>query len=357
MKNPDENKSEARKRSSLLYAAALLGIVMILLMIASIFIFRQQIKNSTALMSTENTNEYSAYYVLVTEDEDTGFWNGILDGAREAAEEQGIYLEKAGAQMNAGYSKSEQMEMAIYSKADGIILDAGDSNSMTNLIHQAYQAGIPVVTVRNDNTASERVSYINVSNASLIREYGEQICRTAREKLSGKNGETLRVCILLDANDAGGGQNIVFSGIQDYINAHGLGEKLRLDSVQIQNDSAFSAEEEIRDLFMNSQSQIPADIMVCLNLQNTTCVYQTVLDYNLAGRVSIIGFYLSDTIRNALDKDIIQATIVVDTQQMGRYCVDALTEYRESGYTSDYYAVELSLLTSHDEQEGGSGNE
>ena len=42
--------------------------------------------------------------------------------------------------------------------------------------------------------------------------------------------------------------------------------------------------------------------------------------------------------------------------QMGRYCVEALSEYKESGYVSDYYAVGTTLLLSGG-QEGGASDE
>ena len=344
-----EEKDQQQKKADFgnlwLRSALWLGVIMLGLLLASLFFFRKQIRESAALLSGSEGTDRKGYYVLITESEDTDFWDGILRGAREAADEADIYLERAGERMNTTYTKAEQMELAIYSKVDGIILDADDSSQTTKLIHQAYQAGIPVVTVKNDNPASERVSFVNVSSASLSREYGMQICQLAKERLEGGRQEPVQVCVLLDADGAGSSQNIVLTGIQDYIASEGMASEINLKTEQIHNNSVFSAEEEIRDLFLYSASRLPADIMVCLNLQNTTCVYQTVLDYNLVGNVDILGFYNSETIQNALDKDIIRATIMVDTDQMGRDCVEALTEYRESGYVSDYYAAELSLLT------------
>ncbi|MCR5283731.1 MAG: substrate-binding domain-containing protein, partial [Lachnospiraceae bacterium] len=309
---------------------------------------RQKIGESAALLSGAQGNAYEAYYVLVSDNEDPEFWDGILKGAKDAAAEQGILLEKAGEQFGPEYTKTQQMEMAIYSKPDGIILDAGDTSNMDKLIHQAAAAGIPVVTVVNDSPASERISFVSISNANLSREYGAQICKLVQEKSKEKTeGQQVKVCILLNSDSASAGQSIVLTGIQDYISSQNMADAIRLETVAVHNNSVFSAEEEIRDLFLYSDGQKPADIIVCLNLQNTTCVYQTVLDYNMVGRVEILGFYNSDIIQSALDKDIIHATIMVDTQQMGRNCVEALTEYRDSGYVSDYYAVQLSLLESN----------
>ena len=342
-----EKKKRPFSERKYLLAAIMLGTVMLVIVVLSLLFLHRQIRESASLLASAQGEEFDSYYILISDNEDQDFWDGIMKGAKDEAAKQGILLEKAGERVNSEYSKTQQMEMAIYSKPDGIILDAGESSSVAKLIHQAYVAGIPVVTVGNDSPASERISFVSISNANLSREYGAQICKLVKEKgVEKKEGEQVKVCILLDSESASASQSVVLTGIQDYISSQGMADDIRLETVPVHNNSVFSAEEEIRDLFLHSEGQKPADIMVCLNLQNTTCVYQTVLDYNMVGRVAILGFYNSETIQSALDKDIIRATIMVDTEQMGRNCVEALTEYRESGYVSDYYAVQLSLLES-----------
>jgi ribose transport system substrate-binding protein len=109
----------------------------------------------------------------------------------------------------------------------------------------------------------------------------------------------------------------------------------------VDDTNAFSVEESIRDIFM--EQDVP-DIMICLNELTTTCVYQAVVDYNKVGDVSILGFYDSDTIVKAIDRNVIYATIAIDTQQMGSFCIDALTEYYELGYTSQYFTADIRLI-------------
>jgi len=348
------DKEENNRRSGRLFltAAVLLIIILMVIITVSLVFFRNLIRESAQIMMKEEENKYKGYYVLITGDDDEGFWQGILQGAKQEAAEEGIYLEQAGEALNTQYTKTEQLEMAIYSKVDGIILDAGDDADISELIKRAYAEGIPVVTVRNDSPGSGRVSFINISNANLGKEYGRQICR-----LAGQKEGTVNVCVLMDSSEQNNGQNLILTGIQDYLMARGMDRRINLTTTLVHNTSVFSAEEEIRDLFLNSPDQKPADIMVCLNLSDTTCVSQTVVDYNRVGQVEIIGFYESETIRSALRKDIIQASITVDTAQMGRYCVEALSEYRESGYVSDYYAVGTSLLLSEEKQEGGTSDE
>ena len=74
--------------------------------------------------------------------------------------------------------------------------------------------------------------------------------------------------------------------------------------VSVDDTNAFSVEESIRDIFM--EEELP-DIIICLNELNTTCVYQAVVDYNKVGEVSILGYYDSETIINAIDRNVIYA--------------------------------------------------
>jgi len=67
--------------------------------------------------------------------------------------------------------------------------------------------------------------------------------------------------------------------------------------------------------------------------------------------MDIIGYYCSATTLKAIDRDVIQASISVDTNQMGKYCVDALDEYITTGHVSEYLSVDISLITHENVEE------
>ena len=153
-----------------------------------------------------------------------------------------------------------------------------------------------------------------------------------REPVSGK------VYVLMDTKAEDSSQNILYSGIQETISNLDIG----LEMYAVNNESRFSVEESIRDLFMNTGEQ--PDIIICLDELNTSCVYQAVVDYNRVGEVGIIGYYDSEDILRAIERNVIYSTITVDTAQMGGYCVEALKELDESGNVSEYFAVDIHLV-------------
>ena len=101
------------------------------------------------------------------------------------------------------------------------------------------------------------------------------------------------------------------------------------------------------------------DIIICLNEINTTCVYQAVVDYNKVGVINIIGYYDSQTILKAIERNVIYATVSVDAKALGEYCIEALTEYNQMGHVSNYYSVDTAVIHADNVREylGGDAGE
>ena len=235
------------------------------------------------------------------------------------------------------------------------------------------------MTLYGDNTQSARCSFVGVGSYNLGREYGRQALKIMRERLVGAaetritiktpeepDGESpviaaaggaemavepveigtadrpVRVTLLVNPFANSLDQNILYSGIQETIEQERGDTVVELSRQSVDDTNAFSVEESVRDIFMGGD--VP-DILICLNELNTTCAYQAVVDYNKVGAVSILGHYVSNTILNAIDRGVIYATVDIDTSQMGGFCIDALQEYHDLGYTSQYFTADISLIT------------
>ena len=169
----------------------------------------------------------------------------------------------------------------------------------------------------------------------------KELTEEQKKEKSEEKGE-IQVAVLTNAYTMNSGQNIIYSGIQDAIEQEKTGEtKFSVSYITVDDTNTFSVEESIRDIFM--EERLP-DIIICLNELNTTCVYQAVVDYNQVGQISILGYYDSDTIINAIDRNVVNATISIDTEQMGGFCVEALTEYYLLGNTSQYFTADVTLI-------------
>ncbi len=322
---------------------------------------------SSSHEETEQT-VYNKYYMMITEDNKSSIWRSIYQGAMEQALEENAYVDWLGDDLFQGYSVEEQMQIAIAAGVDGIIVTANEDEGMTELVNRAAEEEIPVVTLYGDNTQSARCSFVGIGSYNLGHEYGRMALQIIREKLAdqtviytsvgedeeqgvetqfeevkiGSAKRPVRVAVMVNSYAQGLDQNILCSGIQETIEQE-RGEDLAIEMelLSVDDTNAFSVEESIRDIFM--EKDIP-DIIICLNELNTTCVYQAVVDYNKVGQVNILGYYDSDTIINAIDRGVIYATVAIDTEQMGRFCINALQEYHELGYTSQYFTADIRLI-------------
>ncbi|WP_408069857.1 sugar ABC transporter substrate-binding protein [Butyrivibrio sp. JL13D10] len=299
---------------------------------------------------SQEATEYDKYYVMITDNYKSDFWQSVYQGALEAAEEQNVYVDLLGENIAGDYSCEQLMKIAIASQVDGIIVFASENEEMTSLINEADEKGIPVITLYGDSTHSNRRSFVGVGSYNIGREYGRQIFNIIKEKRredfieSEKMGhrKTMQIAVLVNTDSQDSGQNIIISGLQETLDQeNATNSEFSISIVPVDNKNAFSVEESIRDIFLNDS--VP-DVIVCLNEQNTVCAYQAVVDFNKVGDVNILGYYNSESIVSAIEKNIVYATISIDTKQMGEYCIDALSDYYEYGNTSEYFTADVTLI-------------
>ena len=322
-------------------------LLMILITLGGMVIFKAQFDESVSIENQEEYTEYNRYYALITSDDREDFWQAVYNGAREEGINENAYVEFFAGDLGTRYSMEERMEIAIAADVDGIIVEGEDNDSLRNEIIKAGENGIPVVVINQDVPESNRISFVGIGRYDLGQTYGRQTCELAEKMLRERDeenddesrGEKLQIRVLISQEADSNGQNLLMSGIREEIAANtALEDKIELDTYTIDDSGAFTAEESIRDIFMG-QDEVP-DILVCLTEIYTTCAYQAVIDYNMVGITNIIGYYDSETIRAGVDKEVIYCTISMDTEQMGRYCVYALSEFLDVEHVSEYFTVD-----------------
>lgn len=336
--------------------------LMVLITLGGMVIFKAQFDKSNSVEDREEYVKYDRYYAMITSDDRADFWQAVYNGAREEGTNESAYVEFFAGDMGARYSMEERMEIAIAADVDGIILEGEDNDSLRSEIRKAGENGIPVVVVNQDVVESGRISFVGIGRYDLGQTYGRQTCELAEEMLKARDvekhgegpGEKLQIRVLISQEADSNGQNLMMSGIREAIGAdETLENRIELDTCTIDDSGAFTAEESIRDIFMG-QDDVP-DILVCLTEIYTTCAYQAVIDYNRVGITNIIGYYDSDTIRAGVEKEVIYCTISMDAEQMGRYCVYALSEFLDVEHVSEYFSVDTYVVNK--ENVGGYGGD
>lgn len=238
--------------------------------------------------------------------------------------------------LSTSYSKADRINIAISSKVDGIIIEGDDSEETKNLINKATRKGIPVVTVLSDSAGSSRKSFVGLNNYSLGTEYGNELAAIGKET----NTYPLNVLILLDRDD-GNSDDIIHSAIQQAV----LGKSIILYSEVVDTSTPFTAQEDVMNILddLSKKRQMP-DVIICLNDRTTESAIQCIVEKNLVGKTTILGYYDSDTIKKAIDRGSVYATFAIETKTLASHCIKALNEYNNTGFVSEYSAASYILI-------------
>lgn len=325
-------EKKAKRNRFILRILSVFTILMLVLTIVGLIIFNLQI-NAYEASGINDFTTYSRLYAYIANNSESTVSENLYQNLREYGLMNDCYVERVGDDLVASYSKEELLSIAIKSKVSGIILEGDDSDETAYLIEQANQAGIPVVTVMTDAPGTSRCSFIGLNNYSAGVKYGNLVLDMAASQVD----ESLNALVIMSSGDSN--ESVLYAAIQERISGSGI----NLSSTVIETDSVFNTEEKVIDL-LEEYSQLP-DIIICLSDINTRCVYQYAVDKNVVGVTTIIGYYDSSSVLEGIERGAIDATLSVDTNQLARYCVDALNEYIELGNVSEYYSTDYVLIS------------
>ncbi|MDY3919950.1 MAG: substrate-binding domain-containing protein [Candidatus Limivivens sp.] len=280
---------------------------------------------------------YKKHYVLIPDDGDSLLWQSVYETARREAADADACLELIQSGESPEYTQADCLQIAIASQVDGIILKPDGSTEVRELIDQAVEQKIPVITVLEDDSSSQRISFVGLNSYQMGDTYADQV-------LKFLNSGTTRIMVLINSESRNPGTNLIYSSMVRSIEQKiPPTQNVRIEAYTIDSSTDFDSEEVIRDIFLN-QDTLP-DILICMDEVTTECTYQALLDYNEVGNINIIGFYYSDLILDAVRKGTIPVTIALNTEEIGKYSINALEEYLSLGHASSYYNVNIDIIT------------
>ena len=348
-----KNKTVDRNRIILTVLAAT-SLALLIATVIGLVYFNNRIDEYSS-GGNEKINQYKYVYAFIADDTFDTLSDSLYKDMVEYGKTNDCFVERVGSGLAANYTKQELFNIAIYSKVDGIIVQGDGTKETDALIDKADKAGIPVVTVLTDNNSSARKSFIAMDDYGVGTDYSTQIMNIARD--SGKQmGDTVNVLVVMNSQYSN--QNTILSAIQaKAATANPTGPQIKISTENITSTTAFSIQESVKDL-LDNYTVLP-DVIVCLSDIITRSVNQCIVESSRVGNTKILGYYDSDTVIKAIERGSIQATFTVATEQMAKYCVDALNEYKTMGNVSSYFSTDYEMVTINTlatrQQNGGKG--
>ncbi|MGI2328966.1 sugar ABC transporter substrate-binding protein [Planococcus sp. YIM B11945] len=159
------------------------GIVLLCFLCALLFYFtftsaEKVFRSDWQLPASTDLQGPQQRLVLISKNMKTPFWDQVAKGAMDQAQKKGASLEVWGSYGNNEKEFLEKIELAIYSKVDGIIvqgMDTAEFNELTKVKASFY--GIPIITVANDVPMEEslRRTYVGSDQYLAGKMIAEQL--------------------------------------------------------------------------------------------------------------------------------------------------------------------------------------
>ncbi|KYG58546.1 sugar ABC transporter substrate-binding protein [Planococcus maritimus] len=287
------------------------------------------------LPSAVSSEQERKRIVLITQELDTPFWKLVGEGAASQAEREDVGFEIWGSYGKNQEDFLKQVEIALHSKVDGVIVQGNDTDEFQQLARiKAASYGIPIITVANDVPVEKslRKTYVGSDHYAA----GELLM----EQLLDDMGDSGEIVLLGDGN-------LEYS---ERLRLNGMEESLKqypeIRSIYIESGSS---DEEAAAAAQSALNQHPnVDAFILLDIRQARVVMQ-----EISSRTELEPFFLysfddgSDA-SELLTEGKLDAIIEQSPKEMGAKSVEMMMKWLRNevvpldsaGYVTDIRIVE-----------------
>ena len=268
--------------------------------------------------------------VLITQDTQTPFWDKVASGAKRQAIKEDVSLEVWGS-----YGKNQEeflknIEIAIQSKVDGILIQGMDTPEFRELTKvKASFNGIPVITVANDVPMEEslRRTYVGSNQYEAGKLVADELIR--------QMGESGKIVLMLD-RDQEYYQKERVRGIRDVLEGYP-------DIKLVEGETGRDRDQIItttRDV-MNRYPDI--DAFISVNASNLGAMIDEISKRSQEESYFIYSFDDGPESLTLLSQGLIDGVVEQEPEKMGEWSVRLMEEWlngetvplNEEGYMTD----------------------
>lgn len=231
------------------------------------------------------------------------FWQVLIDGVYEAAEEFGVKVRVTGSKSETDVDEQiALLEQAIRERPDAIVLAANDFDRLVPVAEKVRASGIKLVIVDSGINSDAAHSVVTTDNEIAGKKAGEAM----QQRLTGP----AKIAIISFVKNAAShidrekGVRSVLEGVQGV-------ELLETYYVEGSEENAYSMAKAI----LNSNEAVSG--IIGLNEPTTVGAGRAIQELGLKERVTLIGFDSSVNEIILLDEGVMQATVIQRPFQMG----------------------------------------
>jgi len=274
----------------------------------------------------QNTNEY--------------FWTYFQEGAKAAEEEFGVYVEFVTVSQRDTNLLKEAVEKGVNAGVDGIALQAADLELTQDIIEEAKEQGVALLTYENDNFIIPNTPMVGSNSYSIGSIAGDMAV-----EVSGGVADV--VVIINNAGDQGDVQykNLIVQGILQSFSKYST---INITDIYTLNSDMFEAEKIASSIISDTKK---VDLIICLDEKSTPGVAQVLVDNNKVGDIKLIGYGVMPQTLDYIERGVIFGTVCPNAYEIGYYTVKQLTQSLKGEQISDYTSTKLYTIDAHNVNE------
>ncbi|SCY37033.1 sugar-binding protein [Alkaliphilus peptidifermentans] len=260
------------------------------------------------------------------------FWKEVRRGVTNAAKDYNVVVEFNAPRFNNPEEELKYLDMAITSNVDGIITHVSNGLASTELINKAYNKGIPVVTIENDNKYSNRNAFVGTNSFLLGKEAAELMVEATDAS------SNIAIIVSSDFELDTASQNLRINGFLSTIKEY---PEMKVIEVYTSEMGILSAE-EITQAIITSRSEV--DAIFTTNSVDTLGAAQLIVDHNKVGEILLVGYGNMENILRYIDRGIIYGTVMSEPYKMGYESLKALMDIKETNNVSTFIDTGVKII-------------
>jgi ribose transport system substrate-binding protein len=291
--------------------------------------------SSTILFDSEV--EPSKYRIaLIAPELNNPYWNKVHEGAQSVAKEHNTAIHFWGSFRSNTEQMLKNMEIAIASKVDGIIVVGMDHPDFLNLVNKATKKGIPVITISVDSPHTLRKTYVGSNHYDAGMVIGHQLAKAMNGK--GKVG-------VIIGYDSLGFQQQRLNGFIEGISTYPEVEIVDISPLEENSRQVSLKTKEI----LNQHPDVQA--FVGMSAEDGAGIVRAIQKRSKVEDYYILTFNDTQETLTLLEEGFIDATLTHSPKQMGEKSVALIVQWLEGRQLplKSHYYTPIELITKSEE--------
>jgi ribose transport system substrate-binding protein len=255
---------------------------------------------------------------VILPDTNDSFFKGILEGVASEAPGSDVAVQVFRYAGESAQEADRYFEIALRSKVDGIVMYRSRSEVGSIKADEAARSGVVYIPVGTDAPEGETGPFIGSGSRLQGFEGGKLIGK----KLGGR----ARVGVIFSGSGSGlPEEEPLYRGLVTALRGYPDASVVDLAEAE----PGMLSGEAVAESMLREHPDINA--MLCSSAQDTVGVVQVLLDLNKVGAVLVVGADETEDIRRYIDKGVVLASIVRDSNKIGKEAVLTFSRIKKGG--------------------------